>query len=74
MTQHELIERTKDEELKKLMDGKKFDIAVYEELKNLEKNLIIATVIEENLSIKTLLEEREINIRALLFSYTRYCD
>lgn len=74
MTQHELIERTKDEELKKLMDGKKFDITVYEELKNLEKNLIIATVIEENLSIKTLLEEREINIRALLFSYTRYRD
>lgn len=74
MTQHELIERTKDEELKKLVDGKKFDIAVYEELKNLEKNLIIATVIEENLSIKTLLEEREINIRALLFNYTRYHD
>lgn len=74
MTQHELIERTKDEELKKLMDGKKFDITVYEELKNLEKNLIIATVIEENLSIKTLLEEREIVIRTLLFSYTRYRD
>lgn len=72
MTVHDLLERTKDEELKKLTDGKKFDTTIYEELKNLEKNLIIATVIEENLSIKTLLEEREIIIRALLFSYTRY--
>lgn len=74
MTVHELIERTKDEELKKLTDEKKFDIAVYEELKNLEKNLIIATVVEKDLSIKTLLEGREILIRALLFTYVRYRD
>lgn len=72
MTVHELLERTKDEELKKLTDGKEFDITIYEELKNLEKNLIIAFAIEENLSIKTLLEEREIIIRTFLFSYTRY--
>ena len=74
MTAHELIERTKDEELKKLTDGKKFDITIYEELKKLEKKLIIATVIEKDLSIKTLLEGREIIIRALLFTYTRYRD
>lgn len=72
MTVHELLERTKGEELKKLTDGKEFDITIYEELKNLEKNLIIAFAIEENLSIKTLLEEREIIIRTFLFSYTRY--
>jgi hypothetical protein len=74
MTVHELIERTKGEELEKLTDGKKFDITVYEELKNMEKILIIASAYEKDLSIKTLLDGREIIIRALLFTYTRYRD
>lgn len=74
MTVHELLEKTTNENLKKLEAGKKFDIEVYEELKNLEKNLIVATVNEHDLTIKTLLEGREIIIRALLFAYTRYRD
>lgn len=34
MTAHELLEKTTNEELKKLTTGKDFDITVYEELKN----------------------------------------
>lgn len=74
MTVHELLEKTTNENLKKLEAGKKFDIAVYEELKKLEKNLIIAGVNETDTATKILLGERELDMRALLFSYTRYRD
>lgn len=63
-----------EENLKKLEAGKKFDIAVYEELKRLEKNLIIAGVNETDLATRMFLGERELGIRALLFAYTRYRD
>lgn len=72
MTAQELLEMTTSEELKKLTTGKDFDITVYEELKKLEKNLIIAGINEPDLSTKILLGEREIDIRGLLFTYTRY--
>lgn len=74
MTVHELLEKTSNENLKKLEAGKKFDIAVYEELKKLEKNLIIAGVNETDIATKILLGERELDMRALLFTYTRYRD
>ena len=69
-----MTEKTTNENLKKLEAGKEFDIAVYEELKKLEKNLIIAGANETNIATKKLLGERELNIRALLFTYTRYRD
>lgn len=72
MAVHELLEKTTDEELKKLMKKSGFDTTVYEELKKLEKNLIIAGVNESDIHTKIALEERELNIRALLFTYTRY--
>lgn len=72
MTAHELLEKTTNEELKKLTTGKDFDITVYEELKKLEKNLIIAGVNESDIHTKIVLGERELDIRALLFTYTRY--
>lgn len=72
MTTQKLLEMTTTEELKKLTSGKGFDIRVYEELKKLEKNLIIAAINESALSTKILLGERELDIRALLFTYTRY--
>lgn len=72
MTVHELLEKTTNEELKKLTSGKDFDITVYEELKKLEKNLIIAGVNESDIHTKIVLGERELDIRALLFTYTRY--
>lgn len=74
MLVHELLEKTTNENLKKLVAGKKFDIAVYEELKKLEKNLIIAHVNVGNKATKALLEERELDVRVLLFTYTRYRD
>lgn len=74
MPAQELLEMTTEENLKKLEAGEKFDIAVYEELKKLEKNLIIAGVNETDITTKILLGERELAIRALLFSYTRYRD
>lgn len=74
MTAHELLEKTTNEELKKLTVGKDFDITVYEELKKLEKNLIIAGVNESDTHTKIVLGERELVIRALLFTYTRYRD
>lgn len=74
MTVHELLEMTTEENLKKLEAGKKFNIEVYEELKKLEKNLIIAGVNETNTATKVFLEKRELDIRALLFTYTRYRD
>lgn len=74
MTTQKILELTTEENLKKLEAGKKFDIEVYEELKKLEKNLIIAGVNETNIATKVLLGERELDIRALLFTYTRYRD
>ena len=74
MTTQKLLELTTEENLKKLEAGKKFDIEVYEELKKLEKNLIIAGVNETDIETKVLLGERELDIRALLFTYTRYRD
>lgn len=74
MTTQKLLELTTEENLKKLEAGKEFDIEVYEELKKLEKNLIIAGVNETNIATKVLLGERELDIRALLFTYTRYRD
>lgn len=74
MTTQKLLELTTEENLKKLEAGKKFDIEVYEELKKLEKNLIIAGVNETDIKTKVLLGERELDIRALLFAYTRYRD
>lgn len=74
MTTQKLLELSTEENLKKLEAGKKFDIAVYEELKRLEKNLIIAGVNETDLATRVLLGKRELDIRALLFTYTRYRD
>lgn len=72
MTANEILEKTTNEELEKLLGEKKFDITVYEALKRLEKDLIIAGVKEENLHLKNLLEEREITVRSKLFTYARY--
>ena len=74
MTTQKLLEITTSEELEKLTTGKDFDITVYEELKKLEKNLIIAGVNESDTHTKIVLGEREFDIRALLFTYTRYRD
>lgn len=73
-TQKKLLEMTTEENLKKLTKEKENEcdkFEVYAHLKLLEKRLVQAEVIEKDIEIKYLLEERYISVTGFIFNYIR---
>ena len=74
MTTQKLLEMTTEENLKKVTKEKEHKsdkFKVYAYLKILEKRLAQAEVIEKDIDIQCLLEERYISVTGFIFNYIR---